>query len=186
MLDTTEVNEIPSTDLGTFLKDERLSQGKTLDDVENVTGISAKILQGIEDNDHNRLPNYIFVRGLVRIYSNFLKLDQNIVLELFEKEWVDEIKDQKAHYLKRPGLLLASSSSSTGCFAVVILIILAILAVIVMINRQRFNPPSSINKHVIQEPATRYTPRSLTPSGSANSPNKSTQRPSAKVLSDYK
>ena len=172
MLDTTEANEIRSGNLGTFLKNKRLAQGKTLNDADQATGITTKILQAIEDSDHSRLPNYIFVRGLVRIYSAFLKLDQHIILELFEKEWSNEIKMKPTYRLKESGI--ANRSYPVGCFTALILVILAIFVVILMTCRQCFIP-SSINKHVIQEPANRYNMLSP-PSNFANFSNQSTQR----------
>ena len=187
MLDMTEANEIQPNNLGTWLKDERLAQGKTLNDVEQITGITIKILLAIEDSDHSRLPNYIFVRGLIRIYSGFLKLNQNMILELLEKEWGNEIKEQKPPHLKKSNI--ANRSCPAGCFTTLILVILALIAIIVLAYRQNIIPrqgfiPPVINKHITQKPTNRYN--TISPSVFSNSPKQSTQNPSEKTLSDHK
>ncbi len=75
--DVEELTETP----GTVLKQERIRQGLTLDDVAEATTISVRSLRALEENDRDSLPAQAFVRGFIIIYSNHLRLDPENLLE---------------------------------------------------------------------------------------------------------
>lgn len=73
--------------LGAFLKEEREKRGFTLQEVGLSLKVSLKILQGIESGDNSNLPAKAFVKGFVKSYAQYLKLDVNHVLELFNQQY---------------------------------------------------------------------------------------------------
>ncbi|MEN8143002.1 MAG: RodZ domain-containing protein [Thermodesulfobacteriota bacterium] len=77
-------NEEPLKEsLGNLLKRTRESQNKTLAEVAEATRIHILSLQALEDDDFEKLPAEVFVRGFIKLYSNFLGLDQQKTLSHF-------------------------------------------------------------------------------------------------------
>jgi len=68
-------------ELGKLLKAERLKKNLTLQEVALVLKISAKVLQAIEDNNVSLLPPKAYIRGFVKSYSDYLRLDTKQLLE---------------------------------------------------------------------------------------------------------
>jgi transcriptional regulator with XRE-family HTH domain len=66
-----------SSDFGERFTEARTAQGITLEEAAEATKIRAEYLSGIESGDCNfNLPE-IYVRGFVKIYAKYLKLDVN-------------------------------------------------------------------------------------------------------------
>jgi len=60
--------------VGSALREERLRRQFTLKDVSNVTRISARYLEAIENDRPQDLPGTVYTRGFVRQYARFLDL----------------------------------------------------------------------------------------------------------------
>lgn len=71
---------------GELLKSERLSQGLSVQHVAASLKLSVKIITAIEAGDGSQLPAKTFVRGFVRSYAEFLKLNPEVVLRQFQEE----------------------------------------------------------------------------------------------------
>jgi cytoskeleton protein RodZ len=71
---------------GELLKSERLSQGLSVQHVAASLKLSVKIINAIEAGDGSQLPAKTFVRGFVRSYAEFLKLNPDVVLRQFQEE----------------------------------------------------------------------------------------------------
>ena len=71
---------------GTLLKQERLRQQKSLQDIADATKISITALQAIEGDRVEFLPPPIYLRGFLKIYAQELGLDTDMVLRLYEQE----------------------------------------------------------------------------------------------------
>lgn len=66
--------------IGAKLRQERLSLGRSVEDVARETRISEKFLDAIEREDFERLPGLLFTRNFVRQYAQSLKLDPDPLL----------------------------------------------------------------------------------------------------------
>lgn len=75
---------------GQRLKEERLKQGLTLDDVSKATKIKSSFLDAIEKSEYTKLPASTFAQGFVRNYTQFLKLPEEEVIPLFRREFDEE------------------------------------------------------------------------------------------------
>lgn len=62
-------------EFGKKFRKARESKELSLDDVSNVTKISARMLQAIEEEDFERLPGGVFNKGFIRAYAKHLGLD---------------------------------------------------------------------------------------------------------------
>ncbi len=62
-------------DIGNTLREARIRRGLTVTDVENITKIRRKYVEALEENDFEVLPGPTVVKGFLRSYAVFLKLD---------------------------------------------------------------------------------------------------------------
>lgn len=72
--------------LGEKLTKKRIASGYDIRDVEKSIRIRAKYIEAIESGNYDKLPPDVFVRGFIKNYASFLKLDPEKVLKTYEKE----------------------------------------------------------------------------------------------------
>ena len=72
------------SDLGDLLRRARAHKGVTLRDAEKRTRISRTYLAALEAHDFDQLPPRAYARGIVRNYAQYLGLDPNAVLAMYE------------------------------------------------------------------------------------------------------
>jgi cytoskeleton protein RodZ len=68
------------TSFGASLRRERELRGVSLQQIAASTKIGVSMLQAIEDDRFDKLPQGLFVRGFVREYARFLALDEQKIL----------------------------------------------------------------------------------------------------------
>jgi len=71
---------------GEILKKAREQKGLSINEIALSLKISSKVLKAIEDGDERQLPAKTFLRGFVQSYANYLRLDVNDVLKIFQDE----------------------------------------------------------------------------------------------------
>jgi cytoskeleton protein RodZ len=71
---------------GEMLKKAREEKGLSLNEVGLSLKISNKVLKAIEDGDESHLPAKTFLRGFVKSYASFLRMDVDSVMEVFHEE----------------------------------------------------------------------------------------------------
>ena len=62
-------------EIGNTLREARIRKGLSIKDVEDATKIRSKYLEALEEDDFEVLPGPTFVKGFLRTYAVFLKLD---------------------------------------------------------------------------------------------------------------
>ncbi|MFN7825894.1 MAG: helix-turn-helix domain-containing protein [Pseudobdellovibrionaceae bacterium] len=82
--------------LGQKLKQEREKKGLSLHEVGLALKINTKILKSIEEGEIAQLPAKTFLRGFVRSYAQFLKMDVQSVLQDFSKEMGESVPSETA------------------------------------------------------------------------------------------
>jgi len=75
---------------GQRLKEERLKQALTLEEISQSTKIKIAFLEAIEKGEYDKLPSSTFAQGFVRNYTIFLGLPEKEVLPLFRREFDEE------------------------------------------------------------------------------------------------
>ncbi len=75
---------VASRSLGTRLREAREANGSSIADVVQVIRFSAHQIEALERDDYASLPGPTSVRGLVRNYAKFLKLDSAPLIALLE------------------------------------------------------------------------------------------------------
>lgn len=71
---------------GELLKTERISKNITIQEAAAALKLSSKMISAIEAGDTASLPAKTFVRGFVKSYAEFLKLNPEVVLRQFQEE----------------------------------------------------------------------------------------------------
>jgi cytoskeletal protein RodZ len=74
-------------DIGNTLREARIRRGLSTVDVENVTKIRKKYLEALEENDFEVLPGPTVVKGFLRSYALFLKLDPELLLYEYRSQY---------------------------------------------------------------------------------------------------
>jgi cytoskeleton protein RodZ len=72
--------------IGEILKKERETRGLSLHEIGMSLKINPKILKAIEEGDEKNLPAKTFLRGFIRSYAQYLRLDVEQILQLFQEE----------------------------------------------------------------------------------------------------
>ena len=70
---------------GAFLKKMRQEKGWTLEKVSEETKILLSALKDLENDEYKNLPPPVYLKGMIKKYADFLKLDNEKVLELYQK-----------------------------------------------------------------------------------------------------
>lgn len=71
---------------GELLKSERIKKDLSIQDVAYALKLSVRIITAIENGDIDDLPAKTFVRGFVKSYADYLKIDSDAVLKQFQEE----------------------------------------------------------------------------------------------------
>ncbi len=92
--------------LGEFLRTEREKKNITMDQIAKDTKISKGVLFAIESNSFEDLPGGFFNVGILRTYSKYIGVDENLVISEYkrqyekkeEKTFFDEFKKEKINF----------------------------------------------------------------------------------------
>jgi cytoskeleton protein RodZ len=85
---------VPS--LGLLLRKAREARGLAVDDVVHALKFGARQIEAIEADRMDSLPGSVFVRGLIRSYARFLKLDPEPLLGLLDANTPIQAPDIRA------------------------------------------------------------------------------------------
>ncbi len=81
-------------ELGTRLKEARLSKGYSLDDLQEITKIQKRYLIGIEEGNYSIMPGSFYVRAFIKQYAEAVGLDAEEILETYKNELPSTPNDQ--------------------------------------------------------------------------------------------
>ena len=70
--------------LGEYLKKERELRGVTIEEIANITRISTRFINALENDDFKNLPSEVFVKGFLRAYTKCVGIDPNEVISIYE------------------------------------------------------------------------------------------------------
>ena len=72
--------------IGAELRNARIQRGLTIEQVAQDTRISARFLRALEEDDFEALPAPVYVRGFLRSYANYLRIDSQPLLDELNAE----------------------------------------------------------------------------------------------------
>lgn len=86
-------------ELGTRLKEARLSKGYSLDDLQEITKIQKRYLVGIEEGNYSIMPGSFYVRAFIKQYAEAVGLNPEEILETYKGELPGTPNDQVSQSL---------------------------------------------------------------------------------------
>lgn len=135
-------------ELGTRLKEARLSKGYSLDDLQEITKIQKRYLIGIEEGNYSIMPGSFYVRAFIKQYADAVGLDAEELLETYKSELPGTPNNQVSQSMtSSPSRRKVSKGPSTkmmeampkiivGLFIIVIIVVIWVL----MQNRNSAGP----------------------------------------------
>ncbi|MCR8851656.1 helix-turn-helix domain-containing protein [Lysinibacillus fusiformis] len=126
-------------ELGTRLKEARLSKGYSLDDLQEITKIQKRYLVGIEEGNYSIMPGSFYVRAFIKQYADAVGLNAEEILETYKKELPSTPNDQVSQSItnspsrrkvtKGPSnkMMEAMPKIIVGLFIVVIIVVIWVL-----------------------------------------------------------
>jgi cytoskeleton protein RodZ len=98
--------------VGQRLRKIRMDRGVTLDEVARITRITKAYLIALEEDAFEKLPSEAYARGFLRIYSNFLGIPNDEILNLYQPGASGEVPESPVPAPSRAKLDLANESSA--------------------------------------------------------------------------
>ena len=111
-----------TTSFGKYLKTVRLEKGIRLSDIAGRTRISKVTLEALEEEDHDRLPAEVFVKGFIRAHARVVGADGDVAVKGYteSRRLLNENSLQKTE--------VVAARSHTGVRLLIVLGILVVLA----------------------------------------------------------
>ncbi len=87
--------------VGQILKAARIAKNLSHDDVEKGTSIRRIYIEAIENDEYNKAPGEVFVKGIIRTYGNFLGLNGTELVDMYKAQKVGaEVEDIKSQGIR--------------------------------------------------------------------------------------
>ena len=83
--------------LGVILKESREAQGISIEKMSARTHIKVEHLINIEDENFEKMPPKIFIKGIISKYCEVCNLDRNEMLNRFDNYLVEDIRINTKH-----------------------------------------------------------------------------------------
>ena len=130
--------------LGSYLRNEREMQQMSVAELSQITRIPTRILHLIESDEFDALPAEVFVRGFLRAYARAIGIDEDEVLEWYQRGYVSE--GEEAAPL--PSVSAPEGGHSFGiAIALVILLILFTLALSFVLRPRHRDVPVELSRY---------------------------------------
>ena len=139
--------------VGQVFKRYRQAENCKLEQVEKDTKISTRVLQSLESDDYRSLPDPLYVKHIIKTYANYLALDYNKLLRLYEEkvaqaDYKQEVKAKPVKVYLTPAMVR---------IALVSLAIIFILAYLGLQLKKIYTPPELTIMQPAQDIKTEQT-----------------------------
>ncbi|GEM_PF-1731791 len=157
---------IQPTTFGAILRDTRLGLGRSLQDAERQTRILARHLSALESGDFHLLPTGIYARGFVYNYANWLQLNPQEMVRLFNEARGEPEVIYRPQPVGRP----VNTSGPFSPNFVVIVFVIGILSVVAAWGYSLLvqTPPKT---PIIDIPTVAATPTAISGSQALSTPS---------------
>lgn len=95
-VDASEAEQAADLSVGRYLVRAREARRLSLDDVAHLTKIRRAILESLERDDRDELPEKVFVLGYVRSYAAVVGAPAEEAVRRLNEGWVDEVDGEPA------------------------------------------------------------------------------------------
>jgi len=128
---------IEMSEIGEYLKSERLKKGYSIEDIQEMTKIRTRYIQAIETGNYDILPGKFYARAFIKNYAEVLDLNTNDIISELERELPLEIEyeipqnPRKNNIIKKPNIMFFNFSHKIIIFLFVSIIVFFIYQFIV-------------------------------------------------------
>jgi cytoskeletal protein RodZ len=133
-----KIKKIKKTILGDILKRAREEKKITLDQVEKATLIKKKYLEALENGNKEKLPDNIYVKNFLKAYADFLNLETEPLIKIYEEEFENWQKEQNLTKKTFSNFLIVPQVIKILVIATVIISLLLYLGLEI---KKNFSPP---------------------------------------------
>jgi cytoskeletal protein RodZ len=113
--------------LGNYLQRERHKKKLSIREIHLATKVPEEALNALEEGNKKQLPVTVFTKGFVKIYGQYLGLNQNDILNRFQKEWVTDTDNDSPEMLREESMAQISPFYLSFQFYFVIIAITTLL-----------------------------------------------------------
>jgi cytoskeletal protein RodZ len=115
-----EIGPVKETGLGDLLKTEREKKGLSINQIAGITRLRKHFIEALENEEWEKLPAKVFVKGFIRSYALSVDLDVNEALRVFE---IYGPQEEEADFSKT--LITAEKKKSKIIYLIILLLALA-------------------------------------------------------------
>lgn len=134
--------------VGSLLSSERELRGLSIDQVAQITRLRVSVIEALENEEWDKLPALVFVKGFVRSYAKALGFDDKGISELYRK--IQGVGEEQPRPLIEP-----ARSNKRPVFLVLLLLILGAVVLALWTGYPNMAPD---RETVVSPPATREEP----------------------------
>ncbi len=142
--------------IGEKLKNERIKQGYSLQEVEEDTKIRKYYLDALENDNYEVLPPKVYATGFVRRYAKFLGLDEGEYVEIFKQVAYGDDSHQELPPIQAPSTKDFPRSISWQNVLVALVFLVAVIWVgdylVAYFTKEHSIPPNHIQQPVVEQP----------------------------------
>lgn len=144
--------------LGEKLRKLRSERRISMNEVSRFTKIQVKYLEYLEDGRYEKLPADVYIKGFLRSYAEFLGVNENILIKLYEKEKgiKNNLEKSKRPAEKKTEAINISSFVFTPKIGAIILTALLVVGGFFYLYKE-FGAFASVPRLVILSPEKNYS-----------------------------
>jgi len=116
-------------DVGAKLKESRLAQGLSLDQLQEITKIQKRYLVAIEEGNLDILPGKFYARAFIKEYANAVGLDSSELLEEHKEEIPKSEEESDLQYTRIEGSRKEANAERNTSFSLIPTIIVVLLII---------------------------------------------------------
>lgn len=119
---------------GEILRKQREEKNLNIDKIAREISIEGRYLKGLEDEDNGVFPGEAYMIGFLRNYANYLELDTDYILKLYNNKKIQESPVPEGLLIKRrPRWLIPVIAASSA----VVLLAAILIPVLVSVKRKK-------------------------------------------------
>ncbi len=128
--------------IGEILKEARVENNLSLDDIQEITKIQKRYLVAIEHDDYHALPGRFYARAFIKEYAQAVGIDANEILQEFDEDKIQTEEEQTVQYTRMERSRRARpAKGGTSIFSllpsvIVIILVIGIIFVAWMLYQQ--------------------------------------------------
>lgn len=145
------------TELGNKLKEAREAKGLTLNDLQALTKIQKRYLQGIEEGNYSMMPGKFYVRAFIKQYAEAVGIEQEELFETYKQDIpsaYDEKLPEQLSRVQTKRTLPISSSKVVELLPKILMgiVVIGVIAIVYYFVQQ--NADGKENNKVADDPET--------------------------------